>query len=187
MDTAKSLTTLNRIRTLSRLMDNAIRIPVLGYRIGLDPILGLVPGGGDLVSAAFSSYIIFLATRFGLPRQVLTRMIFNVGLEAVIGLVPVVGDLFDSAYKSNIRNLALLEQHLQAVDPELNYIASKVVVEEVGSAKKLGLFLGCLGFGSLGLLALVAAIFWFGLLHGGVKSPHQVAPNNAIISPVNRI
>jgi hypothetical protein len=52
-------------------------------------------------------------------------MIFNVGLEAVIGLVPVVGDLFDSAYKSNIRNLALLEQHLQAVDPELNYIASK--------------------------------------------------------------
>lgn len=184
MDTAKSLATLNRIRTLSRLMDNAIRIPGLGYRIGLDPILGLVPGGGDLVSAAFSAYIIFLATRFGLPRQVLNRMIFNVGLEAVIGLVPVVGDLFDSAYKSNIRNLALLEQHLQAADPELSYIAPKVV-EEATSDKKLGLFLGCLGFGSLGLLALLVAIFWFGLHNGGVKSPHQVAPNNVITSPVH--
>lgn len=120
MNTAERLTTLNRIRKLSRLMDTAIRIPGTGFRFGLDPIIGLVPGAGDIVSTAFSAYIIFLATRFGLPREVLTQMIFNVALEAVVGSVPLVGDLFDAAYKSNIRNLALLEQQLQAVEPELS-------------------------------------------------------------------
>lgn len=76
-------------------MDTAIRIPGTGFRFGLDPIIGLVPGAGDIVSTAFSAYIIFLATRFGLSREVLTQMIFNVALEAVVGSVPLVGDLFD--------------------------------------------------------------------------------------------
>ncbi len=100
MNTAERLTTLNRIRKLSRLMDTAIRIPGTGFRFGLDPIIGLVPGAGDVVSTTFSAYIIFLTTRFGLPREVLTQMIFNVALEAVVGSVPLVGDLFDAAYKS---------------------------------------------------------------------------------------
>lgn len=119
MDAAKRLATLNRIRKLSRLMDTSIRIPVIGFRIGIDPIIGLVPGAGDLVSTAFSAYIIFLATRFGIPRQDLAKMVFNVGLEAVVGTVPLIGDLFDAFYKSNIRNLAILEQHLTVVEPEL--------------------------------------------------------------------
>lgn len=119
MNTTERLATLNRIRKLSRLMDTAIRIPVINFRIGLDPIIGLIPGAGDLVSTAFSAYIIFLAARFNLPREVLTRMIFNIALEAVVGSVPLVGDLFDAFYKSNIRNLALLEQHLQVDEPEL--------------------------------------------------------------------
>ncbi|WP_315787433.1 DUF4112 domain-containing protein [Fischerella sp. JS2] len=119
MDAAKRLTTLNRIRKLSQLMDTSIRIPLIGFRIGLDPIIGLVPGAGDLISTAFSAYIIYLATRFSIPRQDLAKMIFNVGLEAVVGSVPLVGDLFDAFYKSNIRNLAILEEHLMVVDPEL--------------------------------------------------------------------
>jgi hypothetical protein len=119
MDAAKRLATLNRIRKLSRLMDTSIRIPVIGFRIGIDPIIGLVPGAGDLVSTAFSAYIIYLATRFGIPRQDLAKMVFNVGLEAVVGTVPLIGDLFDAFYKSNIRNLAILEQHLTIVEPEL--------------------------------------------------------------------
>jgi len=69
-------------------MDTAIRIPGIGFRIGLDPIIGLVPGAGDLISTAFSAYII--AARFRLPREVLLRMIFNIGLEAVVGSVPLV-------------------------------------------------------------------------------------------------
>jgi hypothetical protein len=119
MNNTERLATLNRIRKLSRLMDTAIRIPGIGFRIGLDPIIGLIPGAGDLVSTAFSAYIIFLAARFQLPTPILYRMVFNIGLEAVAGSVPLIGDLFDAFYKSNIRNLALLEQHLQLVEPAL--------------------------------------------------------------------
>ena len=126
MDAAKRLSTLNRIRKLSRLMDTSIRIPLTGFRIGIDPIIGLVPGAGDLISTAFSAYIIFLATRFGIPRQDLTKMIFNVGLEAVVGTVPLVGDLFDAFYKSNIRNLAILEQHLAVVEPKLKEVSDEL-------------------------------------------------------------
>jgi hypothetical protein len=124
MNTAERLATLNRIRKLSRLMDTAIRIPGIGFRIGLDPIIGLIPGAGDLVSTAFSAYIIYLATRFSIPSKDLRKMLFNIGLEAVAGTVPLVGDLFDAYYKSNIRNLAILEQHLQATEPELEELAS---------------------------------------------------------------
>ena len=119
MNAPERIATLNRIRKFSRLMDSAFRIPGIGFRFGLDPIIGLIPGLGDLVATAFSAYIIFLAARFGLPREVLTKMIFNIGLEAVVGAVPLVGDLFDAYYKSNLRNLALLEQHLEVVEPEL--------------------------------------------------------------------
>ena len=119
MNTVERLATLNRIRKLSRLMDTAIGIPGTKFRIGLDPIMGLIPGAGDIVSTAFSAYIIYLATRFDIPAQDLRKMLFNIGLEAVVGAVPFVGDLFDAYYKSNIRNLAILEQHLQAADPEL--------------------------------------------------------------------
>jgi len=131
MDTVKRLATLNRIRKLSRLMDTSIRIPLVGFRIGLDPIIGLVPGAGDLISTGFSAYIIFLATRFGIPREDLTKMIFNVGLEAVVGSVPLVGDLFDAFYKSNIRNLAILEQHLTVVEPELEEMPSEIYESRV--------------------------------------------------------
>lgn len=126
MDAAKRLATLNRIRKLSRIMDTSIGIPFTKFRIGIDPILGLVPGAGDIISTAFSAYIIFLATRFGIPREDLTKMIFNVGLEAVVGTVPLVGDLFDAFYKSNIRNLAILEQHLTVVEPELKELSDEL-------------------------------------------------------------
>jgi Domain of unknown function (DUF4112) len=131
MDAAKRLATLNRIRKLSHLMDTSIRIPGIGFRIGIDPIIGLVPGAGDLISTAFSAYIIFLATRFGIPHQDLAKMIFNVGLEAVVGTVPLVGDLFDAFYKSNIRNLEILEQHLTAVEPEIAEVPDKIYAGKI--------------------------------------------------------
>ena len=123
-NTIERLATLNRIRKLSRLMDTAIGIPGNKFRIGLDPIIGLIPGAGDIISTGFSAYIIYLATRFGIPSQDLQRMILNIGLEAVVGTLPLVGDLFDAYYKSNIRNLAILEQHLQATEPEIEELAS---------------------------------------------------------------
>ncbi|MEG4276305.1 DUF4112 domain-containing protein [Microcoleus sp. MON1_C1] len=126
MNNIERLATLNRIRKLSRLMDTAIGIPGTKFRIGLDPIIGLVPGAGDIVDTAFSAYLIYLATRFNIPQKTLGKMIYNIGLEAVVGSVPLVGDIFDAFYKSNMRNLALLEEHLEAVEPELAAVAEPV-------------------------------------------------------------
>ncbi|MGF1523701.1 MAG: DUF4112 domain-containing protein [Leptolyngbyaceae cyanobacterium] len=110
------LRNLNRIRRLSRLMDTAFKIPGTSFKIGLDPIIGLVPGAGDLITTAISAYILILAARFRLPRSVFGQMVFNVLLEAVVGTVPLLGDAFDAFYKSNVRNLALLESHLKKED-----------------------------------------------------------------------
>lgn len=99
------------IRRLAWLLDSAIRLPG-GFRIGLDGIVGLVPGIGDALGLLASTYIIVRARRFGVPGVVLARMIGNVALEFVIGTIPVLGDLFDFAFKANLRNLALMEQYL---------------------------------------------------------------------------
>ncbi|HZG40949.1 MAG TPA: DUF4112 domain-containing protein [Nodosilinea sp.] len=113
VNTASQLRNLNRIRRISRLMDTAFKVPVLGLKVGWDPVLGLIPGLGDLIATAISAYVIVLAARFGLPRGILAKMVLNIGLEAVVGSVPLLGDLFDAYYKSNVRNLKLLEAHLQ--------------------------------------------------------------------------
>ena len=103
---------LERLRGMSRLLDNAFTIPGTRYRFGLDALIGLVPGLGDAVSALFSSYIILQASRLGAPTSVVSRMIANVALDTVVGWVPILGDLFDVAWKSNLKNMALLETHL---------------------------------------------------------------------------
>jgi hypothetical protein len=105
-------TQLERLRALSRLLDNAFVIPGTRYRFGLDPLIGLVPGLGDAVSAILSGYIILQASRLGAPRSVVTRMIANVALDTLVGWIPILGDLFDVAWKSNLRNMALLESHV---------------------------------------------------------------------------
>lgn len=114
MQTSSRLKSLNRIRRLSRLMDTAFGIPGTKFKIGLDPIIGLIPGAGDAITTAISAYILIQAARFRLPGKIFRQMVFNILLEAAVGTVPVLGDIFDAAYKSNIRNLALLEAHLQA-------------------------------------------------------------------------
>jgi hypothetical protein len=88
-------------------------IPGTQYRFGLDAVIGLVPGLGDAVSAVFSSYLVLQASRLGAPKSVVTRMIANIAIDTVVGWVPLLGDLFDVAWKSNVRNMALLEEHLR--------------------------------------------------------------------------
>jgi uncharacterized protein DUF4112 len=104
---------LRHLHWLGRLLDTAFPIPGTRYRIGLDGLLGLVPGIGDLLGTLLSSYIILAAARLGAPKQVLLRMVGNVALEGLVGLVPILGDLFDIAWKANIRNLSLLRAHLE--------------------------------------------------------------------------
>jgi hypothetical protein len=134
MDTPQRLATLKRIRRLARLMDTAIGIPGTKFRIGIDPIIGLIPGAGDLIATGFSAYIIFLATSFNIPGKELRKMLFNIGLEAVVGTIPLLGDFFDAYFKSNIRNLNILEQYLQETESELLSKSEKeAILEEVNS------------------------------------------------------
>lgn len=90
-----------------------MRIPGTSVRVGLDPIIGLIPGAGDLAGAALGGWLILLASREGAPRGMLLRMLANVGVDALLGSVPLLGDLFDAGYKANMRNVALLERHME--------------------------------------------------------------------------
>jgi Domain of unknown function (DUF4112) len=98
------------LEVLARLMDTMFRVPGLGWRFGLDPILGLVPMVGDFIATAVSVYILLAALRYGVPKITLVRMGLNVGIDMVVGSVPFVGDLFDAYWKANVRNLQLLRQ-----------------------------------------------------------------------------
>lgn len=96
---------------LAWLMDSSVRLPG-GHRIGLDGLIGLVPGIGDAIGVAVSLYIVARAHRLGLSRGTLARMLLNIGTEGLVGTVPVIGDVFDFAFKANQRNLALLRRKL---------------------------------------------------------------------------
>jgi len=99
------------LRRISELLDSAFAVPGTNYRIGLDPIIGLVPMVGDLASPLFTIVVLWQGRDFGIPKIVQLRMIFNSAIDALIGAIPVAGDLFDFAWKSNQMNLALLEHH----------------------------------------------------------------------------
>lgn len=147
-DRAKDLQSL---RALSQLMDDALPIPGTKFRVGLDFLIGLVPGVGDLAGTAISGYGLLLAMRLGAPAPVLVRMLANIGIDALVGAVPVLGDLFDLGWKANRRNLILLEQYLMNPAPVKR--ASLGITVGV-----LALFLLLLG-GIIGLLALLARGF----------------------------
>ena len=102
---------LKALRHISRLLDSAFVVPGTEYRIGLDPILGLVPGLGDLTSPLVAIALLWQSRDLGIPRVVQLRMIFNVAIDALVGLLPLAGDFFDFAWKANDRNLALLERY----------------------------------------------------------------------------
>ena len=104
---------LQQVRILADLMDNRFVIPGTTFRIGLDGLIGLIPGIGDVATTVISAYIVYLAHQVNLPRHVLARMIFNVAVDMTVGIVPVLGDALDVAWKANLKNVRLLERHLQ--------------------------------------------------------------------------
>ena len=110
-------TKFERVQALSQLLDNAITLPGTHYSVGLDPLIGLLPGGGDLFTGLLSLYIVFEGFQLGASAPTLTRMASNIALEVVAGTIPFVGDLFDVVWKANVRNVRLLEDHLQSPQP----------------------------------------------------------------------
>lgn len=105
---SKANAILDQVDRLAWLLDNSIRIPLINYRIGLDAVIGLIPGLGDAAGLLVSSFIVFQAIRLRTPGAILLRMVFNILVEALIGLIPVLGDLFDATFKANVRNVRLL-------------------------------------------------------------------------------
>lgn len=104
--------TLRRLRALARLLDDAFPIPGTNLRVGIDPLLGLVPGLGDAAALGFSAYIIAQAKQLGASPATIGRMTLNAAVDALVGTIPLLGDLFDAAWKANARNLDLLEEDL---------------------------------------------------------------------------
>lgn len=105
--------TLRKLRQLARLMDKAIVIPGTDVGIGVDPIIGFLPGAGDFLGVLFSCYIVLEAARLGAPARTLGRMVINIAIDGLVGSIPILGDFFDFAWTANIHNIKLLEEHLK--------------------------------------------------------------------------
>jgi hypothetical protein len=102
---------LELLRRWARLFDAAFRIPGTEFRFGLDPLIGLLPGIGDLATPLLTIFILWQAARMRVPKVVLIRMVLNAIIDAGVGAVPILGDAFDFAWRSNEWNMALLERH----------------------------------------------------------------------------
>ena len=129
-------------RRLAHLTDRAIRIPFTRFEFGLDAVLGLFPGSGDATGAVMSAYVVVVAAREGVSGPTLLRMLGNIALETVVGIVPVLGDIFDAGWKANVKNVRLLDAHLET--PDLQRKASVLMV----------------GIVFLGLAALAVLAVW---------------------------
>jgi hypothetical protein len=104
---------LERARKVGTALDDAVTVPGTSFKIGLDPILGILPGGGDAVAAVGSLYIVLEAARAGVPRSALKKMLALATIDLVVGSVPLVGVLFDAAWKANKWNVATFEEHVE--------------------------------------------------------------------------
>ena len=110
--------TLDALRRYAVLLDSRFRIPGTGIRFGLDAIIGLIPGLGDVSTPIFATLLLLQGVRMRLPMVVQARMVLNAAIDMLLGFIPVLGDLVDIGFKANLRNLALLERHAQpGVEP----------------------------------------------------------------------
>ncbi len=101
---------LARLEQLGKFLDTAIPVGNSGYKIGMDPLIGLVPGIGDSISAFIGAYIIIEAARLGASRLTLAKMMLNLGFDTIVGVVPLIGDYFDFTFKANVKNIDLVKE-----------------------------------------------------------------------------
>ena len=110
---------LKRMETVAYILDESVRIPGIGFRIGIDPVLGALPVAGDLVSAAFSLYIVAESAYLGISFTTLVEMLANITIDVVVGSIPYIGTVVDALWKANKRNVALaLEDLAEAVETD---------------------------------------------------------------------
>jgi hypothetical protein len=104
---------LARLRSLATALDESVRIPGTDFRVGIDPLLGLLPVVGDIAASVLSLVIVAVAAYHGVRKRTLVRMLVNIAVDVLVGFVPVVGDLFDAYWKANVRNVELAARDLQ--------------------------------------------------------------------------
>ncbi len=109
-DERKQIELEESLESLSRYLDNWVKIPVVGWRFGLDALIGLIPNVGDMATSLASFYILVAGVRYGVPKITLLRMAFNIGLDYVIGAIPFIGDAFDFIWKANKQNIDLIKE-----------------------------------------------------------------------------
>lgn len=143
---------LKSLRTISWIFDDLIRIPGTNRRFGIDAVIGLIPGGGDLIGGVVSIYALAVAARFGAPTPVVLRMALNILVDALLGAIPLLGDLFDAGWKANRKNVDLLEHYLAA--PAQARRSSAVVLGLIASV--LLLMLMAIAVGTVWLISRVA-------------------------------
>jgi hypothetical protein len=130
---------------LAWFLDSSIQLPGLNVRVGIDPLVGLIPGIGDTLGAIMSSFILSEAARLGAPKSILLKMAFNIALDAFAGALPILGDLFDFVWKANQRNARLLGEYLE--NPRETVASSRLFASLlIGSLMGLVIFFGLLGY-----------------------------------------
>lgn len=112
VDAATALARLKRLKTIAWAVDGVFRLPGTRFRFGLNSVIGATPAAGDVLLAGISLYIVNEARKLGLPKDKIARMLANIGVEAAAGAVPFIGTLFDMGFKANLRNIAIIEEHL---------------------------------------------------------------------------
>ena len=103
---------MRRMQTVANLLDSAFVVPGTKQRVGIDAIVGIIPGLGDIMTTVLSSYIIWEARNLGVSRFALTRMLANLGIHAAVGTLPIVGDIFDAFFRVNQRNMRIVRSQL---------------------------------------------------------------------------
>ncbi|AXQ31214.1 DUF4112 domain-containing protein [Solimonas sp. K1W22B-7] len=142
-----------RLQRMSKLLDEAVSIPGLGWKFGLDSVIGLVPVVGDIAGLALSGFLVYEGVKIGAPRPLLLKMTGFAALDAAVGLVPLLGDVFDFAFKANRINARLLEDYLREQE------ARHGVVVAGPAQRRVGLL------ALAALMAAVAALGWWAARH----------------------
>ena len=142
-----SYSEISQAKKLAQIMDSLFTIPGTNWKVGLDPIIGLIPGFGDFVSNAVGLYPILVAVKYRVSKAIILRMVVNLGMDYVFGSIPFIGDLFDALFKANRKNTELLERGL--LDPQRTQRLS---------------FLFLLFIGTILIFILVAPLILLGLL-----------------------
>lgn len=149
--------TINQLRSLSKTLDSRFKGP-MGTSFGIDGLLGLIPGIGDIITTSISIYIIAQAAGLGVGASTLIRMALNVGIENLFDMIPVLGNFFDFYWKSNVKNMALLESHL--AQPARETIKSRMIVALICFA----LLALLIASGYVSFLVLQTIFNWFASL-----------------------